>query len=100
MTERGVLPELHLPQAPANTSRLAAARVNSVAELVGNTPLLRLRNLTRHLPAAVEVYAKAEWYNPSGSVKDRPALGIIRAAEASGQLTKDKVLLDSTSGNM
>jgi cysteine synthase B len=67
---------------------------------VGNTPLVRLNRVTAHLPASVEVYAKAEWHNPSGSVKDRPALNIIRAGEAAGQLTPDKTLLDSTSGNM
>jgi cysteine synthase B len=77
-----------------------AQRTTSVADLVGNTPLIRLRRVTQHLPASVAIYAKAEWYNPSGSVKDRPALNIIRAAEASGDLTPDKVLLDSTSGNM
>ena len=48
----------------------------------------------------VEVYAKAEWFNPSGSVKDRAALSIIRAAEADGRLTHDKTILDATSGNM
>lgn len=69
-------------------------------ELVGNTPLVRLSHITAHLPAAVQVYAKAEWFNPSGSVKDRPALNIIRAGIDSGQLTWDKILLDSTSGNM
>jgi len=100
MTDTRLLPELHLPHAPAAGERPAAARVTSVADLVGQTPLIRLRHLTAHLPAGVEVYAKAEWYNPSGSVKDRPALGIIRAAEAAGLLTPDKVLLDSTSGNM
>ena len=68
--------------------------------MVGHTPLLRLRRVAAHLPETVQVYAKAEWFNPSGSVKDRPALNIIRAAEASGDLTPDKVLLDSTSGNM
>jgi cysteine synthase B len=72
----------------------------AVPDLVGNTPLLRLNHVTAHLPPTVEVYAKAEWYNPSGSVKDRPALNIIREALASGKLTADKVLLDSTSGNM
>ncbi len=72
----------------------------SVTDLVGNTPLLRLSHITGHLTPAVEVYAKAEWYNPSGSVKDRPALNIIRAADANGLLTTGKVLLDSTSGNM
>ena len=86
----------------AQLSRLAETvdRRASVADLVGNTPLLRLNRITAHLPETVAVYAKAEWYNPSGSVKDRPALNIIRSAEALGQLTPDRVLLDSTSGNM
>jgi len=81
----------------ARPVRVAA---HSLADLVGNTPLLRLRAVAAHLPEAVEVYAKAEWFNPSGSVKDRPALNIIRTAEARGELTPDKILLDSTSGNM
>lgn len=72
----------------------------SLADLVGNTPLIRLNAITAHLPETVTVYAKAEWFNPSGSVKDRPALNIIRTAEADGRLTHGKVLLDSTSGNM
>jgi cysteine synthase B len=81
--------------------QLARPIVNrSLADLVGNTPLVRLNTVTAHLPAAVEVYAKAEWFNPSGSVKDRPALNIIRAAEAEGRLTAGRTLLDSTSGNM
>jgi cysteine synthase B len=75
-------------------------RPASLADLVGNTPLIRLHTLTAHLPQTVEVYAKAEWFNPSGSVKDRPALNIIRTAEENGWLTPDKTLLDSTSGNM
>lgn len=86
-----------------NLQALQAARPEykrSLADQVGRTPLLRLNGVTRGLAAGVEVYAKAEWFNPSGSVKDRPALGIIRAAEADGRLTPDKVLLDSTSGNM
>lgn len=72
----------------------------SLADLVGNTPLIRLRRVAAHLPDTVEVYAKAEWFNPSGSVKDRPALNILRTAEAEGRLTREKILLDSTSGNM
>lgn len=72
----------------------------TLPDLVGNTPLLSLRHIAAHLPETVELYAKAEWFNPSGSVKDRPALNIIRAAEAQGSLTPEKVLLDSTSGNM
>ena len=66
---------------------------------IGNTPLIRLRSLTRDLPENVEVYAKAEHMNPGGSVKDRAALAMIVAGEQSGELTKDKILLDATSGN-
>lgn len=69
-----------------------------LVDLVGNTPLLRLRRVTAELPATVEVYAKAEWFNPSGSIKDRPALAILRAALPA--LVGGKVALDSTSGNM
>jgi S-sulfo-L-cysteine synthase (O-acetyl-L-serine-dependent) len=67
---------------------------------VGNTPLLPLRRLTSHLLPGVEVFAKAEWFNPGGSVKDRPALFIIRDALESGRLRPSVRLLDSTSGNM
>jgi cysteine synthase B len=66
----------------------------------GNTPLLPLRRVTADLPASVQVLAKAEWFNPGGSVKDRPALNIIHNAQAQGKLTEGKRLLDSTSGNM
>jgi len=66
----------------------------------GNTPLLPLRRLSADLPARVQVLAKAEWFNPGGSVKDRPALNIIHSAQAQGKLTSGKRLLDSTSGNM
>ncbi len=69
-----------------------------LVDLVGNTPLLRLRRVTADLPTAVEVYAKAEWFNPSGSIKDRPALAILRAALPA--LAGGKIALDSTSGNM
>jgi cysteine synthase B len=66
----------------------------------GNTPLLPLRRVTADLPASVQVLVKAEWFNPGGSVKDRPALNIIHNAQAQGKLTEGKRLLDSTSGNM
>jgi cysteine synthase B len=56
--------------------------------------------IERELPEAVEVYAKAEWYNPSGSVKDRPAAWSLKEALAQGQLGPERPLLDSTSGNM
>jgi S-sulfo-L-cysteine synthase (O-acetyl-L-serine-dependent) len=75
---------------------------------VGNTPLIPLRRLIHStslmtdpdLPPSVGVFVKAEWFNPGGSVKDRPALEIIRKAVASGDLVPGKRLLDSTSGNM
>jgi cysteine synthase B len=67
---------------------------------VGNTPLLPLRKLSQGLSPRVKVFAKAEWFNPGGSVKDRPALNIIRTALANGDLGNGKRLLDSTSGNM
>src|SRR6266542_6906773 len=77
--------------------------LDSVADLtahVGNTPLLPLRKLSRKLSPRVKVFAKAEWFNPGGSVKDRPALNIINTALANGDLGNGKRLLDSTSGNM
>jgi len=67
---------------------------------VGNTPLLPLRRLSRDLSPRVKVFAKAEWFNPGGSVKDRPALNILQTALANGNLRNGKRLLDSTSGNM
>jgi len=67
---------------------------------VGNTPLLPLRRLTHELSQHVQIFAKAEWFNPGGSVKDRPALNIIQTALARGDLGNGKRLLDSTSGNM
>src|SRR5512139_2046620 len=67
---------------------------------VGNTPLLPLRRLGADLSPYVQVFAKAEWFNPGGSIKDRPALNILRTALADGSLTSGKRLLDSTSGNM
>ena len=70
----------------------------SIVDLVGDTPLIRLRKIERDLPG-VELYAKAEWKNPGGSVKDRPALRMIQEGIASGQLTPGKIILDATSGN-
>ncbi len=66
---------------------------------IGNTPLIRLRTITRDLPQNIEVYAKAEHLNPGGSVKDRAALAMITAGEKSGELIKSKIILDATSGN-
>jgi cysteine synthase B len=69
-----------------------------VLSLVGNTHLVRMARIRPASPS-VAVYAKAEWENPGGSVKDRPALNIIREAEAAGLMSPDKTLIDSTSGN-
>lgn len=66
---------------------------------IGNTPLVRLRSVTRGLREGVAVYAKAEFMNPGGSVKDRAALAMILAGEQSGELTVGKTILDATSGN-
>lgn len=66
---------------------------------IGNTPLVPLRRVASDLPATVRVWAKAEWFNPGGSVKDRPAYRMIRAAELAGVLTADKIIVDATSGN-
>jgi cysteine synthase B len=73
-------------------------RLESVIDAVGNTPLVRLRKVTVDVPE-IEVWAKLEFANPGGSVKDRPALRMMLDALADGRLTRDKVLIDSTSGN-
>jgi cysteine synthase B len=73
-------------------------QAKSILELVGNTPLVSFRRVMRGLEP-VKVVAKAEWYNPGGSVKDRAALSMILDGERRGLLTKDKVIIDATSGN-
>jgi cysteine synthase B len=70
----------------------------SVVDLIGNTPLIRLTAFEAGL-RNVEIYAKAEWRNPGGSVKDRAAARMILEGERSGALTRDKIILDATSGN-
>ncbi len=69
-----------------------------ISSFIGNTPLIPLRKIGQLFPG-VRLLAKAEWFNPGGSVKDRAAAGIVRAAEKAGLLTPDKTLLDATSGN-
>lgn len=71
----------------------------SIESQIGNTPLLRFSKITAHLPNYIHIYAKAEWMNPGGSVKDRAAANIIRQAEKEGRLGPGKIILDSTSGN-
>ena len=72
--------------------------VPGITKLVGNTPLIRVRLFEREFPN-VEVYAKAEWFNPGGSVKDRAALAMIEDGERRGLLAHGKTIIDSTSGN-
>src|SRR6266568_6208973 len=69
-----------------------------ITKLIGNTPLLRVRLFELEFPR-LEVYAKAEWFNPGGSVKERAALSMIEDGERRGALTKGRVIIDSTSGN-
>jgi S-sulfo-L-cysteine synthase (O-acetyl-L-serine-dependent) len=84
---------------PDAADRAELARLGeSALARIGNTPLLRLERIAEGLPG-IEILAKAEWFNPGGSVKDRAAYNIVRQAMRSGQLTEDKMLLDSTSGN-
>src|SRR4029077_16125875 len=71
---------------------------SSVLDLIGRTPLVRLPHFEREVPG-VELYAKAEWQNPGGSVKDRAALRMIADGEASGRLTPGLTIVDATSGN-
>lgn len=74
------------------------ARVTTVLEQIGHTPLLALPRITADLPG-IRILAKAEYANPGGSVKDRPALNMLQEGEQSGKLTPNKIILDSTSGN-
>jgi len=76
-------------------SRLVAT---DLLQLIGHTPLIRLERLASEFPG-VEIYGKAEFFNPGGSVKDRAALNMILDGERTGKLTHDRVILDSTSGN-
>jgi len=75
------------------------SQAETIVQLVGNTPLVRLRAVTSDLPEAVEVYAKLEYFNPGGSVKDRAARQIMLDAMARGDLKDGRTLIDSTSGN-
>src|SRR5476649_2827854 len=79
-------------------SVLNRAPDSSVLDMIGRTPLVRLHQFERETPG-IELYAKAEWQNPGGSVKDRAAARMILEGEASGRLTPDRVILDATSGN-
>ncbi|HEV8339081.1 MAG TPA: cysteine synthase family protein [bacterium] len=74
------------------------AAPGGLLQRIGHTPLLRVERLGG-TPPGVEILAKAEWFNPGGSVKDRPILRMIEEAERDGRVTPERILLDSTSGN-
>jgi S-sulfo-L-cysteine synthase (O-acetyl-L-serine-dependent) len=84
--------------APRPASGSVAGVAKTILEMVGNTPLIQVHMFADTHPG-VEFWAKAEWFNPGGSVKDRPAKRMIEEAERSGDLTAEKTILDSTSGN-
>src|SRR5687768_2524705 len=86
-------------QVTTGVDRTAAVQAQSLEALIGNTPLVAFQRVTAHLPANVQIYAKAEWTNPGGSVKDRAALNIIQTAAREGKLRPGVTLVDSTSGN-
>src|SRR5947199_2597896 len=86
------------PTPKAMTSRAAPVLGERAVERIGNTPLLRLERIAAEFPG-IQILAKAEWHNPGGSVKDRAALAIVRAADREGLLSSGKSLLDATSGN-
>ena len=80
------------------TATAASAKATGLLDQIGHTPLIRLDKIDSSL-ADVEIYGKAEFFNPGGSVKDRAALNMIREGERTGRLHKDRTILDSTSGN-
>jgi cysteine synthase B len=84
----------------ATTSAQPVSRLTAtnLLDMIGNTPLIRMERIVRDLPG-IEIYGKAEFFNPGGSVKDRAALNMILDGERTGKLTHDKIILDSTSGN-
>jgi cysteine synthase B len=84
----------------ATTSAPSVTRLTAtnLLSMIGNTPLIRMERIARDLPG-IEIYGKAEFFNPGGSVKDRAALNMILDGERTGKLTRDKIILDSTSGN-
>src|SRR6267142_5206495 len=88
----------HLASSPRESAAQPGRAGEAMLERIGNTPLLRLERVGSEFPN-VEFCAQAEWFNPGGSVKDRPALGMIQAGLASGALRLGKTIIDATSGN-
>src|SRR5467141_3542113 len=88
----------HIAASPRESTAQQGRAGESLLDRIGNTPLLRLERAGQEFPN-VEFCAKAEWFNPGGSVKDRPALSMIQAGLASGALRPSKTIIDATSGN-
>ena len=88
----------HIYRQPVDNDPSRVIGASSILDSIGNTPLFELKKISEEV-APVKIAAKAEWFNPGGSVKDRPARNIISEGEKSGELTKEKIILDATSGN-
>ena len=73
-------------------------KIDSIIDLIGNTPLIKLNQFSE-LSSDKKIYIKAEWFNPGGSIKDRAALSMIKEGIKKGSLTKEKTIMDSSSGN-
>ncbi|MCX6045026.1 MAG: pyridoxal-phosphate dependent enzyme [Chloroflexi bacterium] len=99
--EKAIASEITNTLRTASVTGQVQAEITTVLDQIGNTPLLDLSEFAQSLGVSpnVGLYAKAEWYNPGGSVKARAALRIVEEAERTGQLTPDKILIDSSSGN-
>jgi cysteine synthase B len=97
-TQKHMASTRHFATTPNESMGQPEGAGESLLDQVGDTPLLRLERVGREFPNA-EFCAKAEWFNPGGSVKDRPALSMIQAGLASGALRSGKTIIDATSGN-
>jgi cysteine synthase B len=89
---------LHSNPVQSAASPASGRRPEGVLALVGNTPLIELKRIAAEV-APVRIFGKAEWFNPGGSVKDRPAMNMLLDGERRGELTPGKIILDATSGN-
>src|SRR6476469_7366542 len=99
LTEFGVIPTIKMypPMAPV-APKVPIHPAVSLLGRIGNTPLLRLAKVDQDIPG-VEIYGKAEFFNPGGSVKDRAGMNMILEGQRDGRLTKNRILRDATSGN-
>ncbi|MGN0902676.1 MAG: PLP-dependent cysteine synthase family protein, partial [Succinivibrio sp.] len=71
----------------------------NITEIIGNTPLLRMHGLERHFNLKAQIFAKLEFFNPSGSVKDRIAYAMLKNALEKGEISQDTTIIEPTSGN-